>query len=299
MASIKFFTQTDKYPATIYVRISLDRKNIYKKKTPLSAVESWSKEKGFDKGRDAKGKEINVTLKNLEAFITQQLNVSTSKNDVIDSLWLQNQIDKFFNKSIKSSDGIDYSILNNYLDYFINDKEKLFKQGLIQEGSLKKYKTIKNLLIDFQKYLKKQYRIIDVDRDFKDKFEDYAHDVIVHDTNTTGRTIKFIKEICNHARINKGIETSLDLDLYKGYSVKTPSVYLTFEELDKIESTEFKHDYLDNARDWLIVGCFTGQRISDLLQYSSKDIITIGDVELLQIKQKKTKKMFQFQSMKK
>ena len=33
------------------------------------------------------------------------------------------------------------------------------------------------------------------------------------------------------------------------------------------------HDYLDNARDWLLISCYTGQRVSDLLKMNSSLII--------------------------
>lgn len=49
------------------------------------------------------------------------------------------------------------------------------------------------------------------------------------------------------------------------------------------------HDYLDNARDWLLISCFTGQRVSDYLDFNSS-MITIDEdgTHYIEFIQKKT-----------
>lgn len=82
--------------------------------------------------------------------------------------------------------------------------------------------------------------------------------------NTIATAFKFIKTICNHAKSN-GLNISSQLGNIKVKQTKVDNIYLTFEELDKIEKTEKEKftDSLLNARDWLIISCYTGQRISD------------------------------------
>lgn len=67
------------------------------------------------------------------------------------------------------------------------------------------------------------------------------------------------------------------------------SIYLTFEELDKIEQTEMPHDYLENAKDWLLIACYTGQRVSDYLRFTASMIVEDSDgqkyIEFTQQKQ--------------
>ena len=49
------------------------------------------------------------------------------------------------------------------------------------------------------------------------------------------------------------------------------------------------NDYLDNARDWLLIACYTGQRISDYLNFTSSMIITDEDgISYIEFSQKKT-----------
>ena len=33
------------------------------------------------------------------------------------------------------------------------------------------------------------------------------------------------------------------------------------------------HDYLVNAKDWLLIACYTGQRVSDYLRFTSSMIV--------------------------
>jgi integrase len=66
------------------------------------------------------------------------------------------------------------------------------------------------------------------------------------------------------------------------------SIYLTFEELNKIEQTEMPNDHLDNARDWLLISCYTGQRVSDYMRFTSSMIVEDSEghkyLEFTQIK---------------
>ena len=47
-------------------------------------------------------------------------------------------------------------------------------------------------------------------------------------------------------------------------------------------------DYLDNARDWLIIGCYSAQRVSDLLKFEETKIIEDDFLEFTCKKRKPT-----------
>ena len=55
-------------------------------------------------------------------------------------------------------------------------------------------------------------------------------------------------------------------------SNKTRDIYLNEEEINKIYDGKFEFDYLDNARDWFIIGLRTGFRVSDFLELSTNNI---------------------------
>lgn len=253
--------------------------------------QTWSSKKGKAIEKDITEKNLNTDLSKMEMFITENLNISQKENEIIDSLWLEKQINNFFNKPKLEKNETNYSILNNYLDYYISEKEKDLKKGLLSPGTFKRYNTVKNNLLKFQKHIKKKLKISDVNRKLIQDLEAFCFEELKYNTNTMGRFIKHIKTITSHARDHKGIPTHIELNSIKGYTAQAMKTYLSFEELELVENTTLKQEYLDNARDWLIIGCYTGQRVSDLLNFTSSDLIQIEGKDLIQIKQQKTQKL--------
>ncbi|MEH6706028.1 MAG: hypothetical protein V7691_14625, partial [Galbibacter orientalis] len=110
--------------------------------------------------------------------------------------------------------------------------------------------------------------------------------------NTIGRYLKFVKSICLDAQ-KSGYSTSQQLEHFKGFTVKAPKVFLSFTDLDRINNTKLISENLEITRDWLTVGCYTGQRVSDLLRMTSGFIQKIQDFEFIVLEQVKTGKIVQ------
>ena len=60
-------------------------------------------------------------------------------------------------------------------------------------------------------------------------------------------------------------------------------------EIEKIKNKKFVNDAHEIAKDWLIIGCFTGQRVSDLLRMKKSFIQHIQDYDFIVLEQIKTK----------
>lgn len=111
--------------------------------------------------------------------------------------------------------------------------------------------------------------------------------------STASRFIKDFKTVLFDAQNNgKDIHHQI-----RGFSTGSTNsdykVFLSFQELDKIKSKEINDRELILARDWLILGCYLGQRGSDLLRMNKKMIYTKTDSDgnsfrFLEIVQKKT-----------
>lgn len=83
------------------------------------------------------------------------------------------------------------------------------------------------------------------------------------------------------------------MDDFKGFTVKAPTIILSIEELEQIENTKFVKPELEIAKDWLIIGFYTGQRVSDLLRMNKSFIQKIQNFEFIVLEQIKTKKTVQ------
>ena len=85
-----------------------------------------------------------------------------------------------------------------------------------------------------------------------------------------------------------GIQVHPQLEKIKGFTEKATKVFLSFDELQKIQNTTYTRTALENAKDWLIIGCYIGQRVSDLLPLTHKNIHVRSGLELIELVQKKT-----------
>ncbi|PWG06573.1 tyrosine-type recombinase/integrase [Polaribacter aquimarinus] len=292
MATVKFLLQSNSENAPIYLRLSIGRGKIFKRKTSLSInPKEWS-EKNLPKQTTAENKNIASQLRKLKDFVLDEVNVSNSKGIEIEGKWLQHIIDLHFNRiEVKELDYLveygDYFIKN--LKYKTNDKTK---QLGVSKSTEKKYRTIVNKLQSFDRYKKRKTKLIDVNLKFRIELIEYFNEVDKLSDNTIGRYLKFVKSICLDAEKN-GFRVSSQLKDFMGFSIDAPKVILNFDELEQIKQTKFVSENHNIAKDWLIIGCFTGQRVSDLLRMNKNFIQILQGYEFIVITQQKTKKTVQ------
>jgi len=280
MATIKFFIQSKNNPAGIYVRLREGRKIDAKAKTKYAInPNDWSAIKGQPKNlKDESFKKLNEDLTALSTKLLNHYNSSINKL-AINSHWLKDFIEP------PQQAG---SIPEKLLDYF--DYYALHKKSTLKPSTYTKLHVNKHLLERFQKATKTEYLIKDVNAAFKLNFEAYCIKEN-YAPNTIARTIKFIKTICYHAR-NNGIETHFQLNSITAKIEKVEKIFLTIEEMNKIESSDkIKTEHLLNARDWLIISCETGQRVSDFMRFTKDQIRNEGKVPLIEFTQVKTGKI--------
>ena len=180
-------------------------------------------------------------------------------------------------------------ILENYLEYYKTEvlPFRKIRGQRITESTIKKQITIINKIKDFIKSQNKKIKVSDYDVNLSNKFELYLENQGIA-KGTIGRYIKYPKTIISHAK-TVGIETNESLSEIKGYTTETPTIYITETELKQIQNTIFLNTNLETAKDWLIIGFYTGQRASDLLQMNKKQLITIEGDLFVNLSQKKTK----------
>ena len=227
--------------------------------------------------------EINNEINRISNFVLKQFNSQTTEQIVKNKDWLKNIIYNYYNPPEKEK-----TLTNNlieYFDFFLKQKEKD-----VVERTLKNYRVVKQQLIKLQKEIDSPILIKDVNLQFKDTLQDF-YEQNGYSLNTIAKGLRTIKTVCGHAKIN-GIETSHQLDAIKIKSHKVEKIYLTFEELEVIENLDKTQlsESLENARDWLIISCFSGQRISDFLNFNTKQIRTENGKTLIEFTQQKTSK---------
>lgn len=284
MATVKFFIQSNKPIVGIYVRIRDGRNVDAKAKTQLIInISNWNNEKGSPKNnRDADLKIITLQLATLKADLLKAFN-NRNPLEIIDSNWLKNKLNPLLNASEVPSN------IYEYFEHYIK-----YKKSMISNESIKKLYVVQRLWKRFEEFSGKKYIVKDYNINLADKFQDYCFNNS-YSQNTISRAIRTIKTICYDAQEN-GIEISHQLKKVVSKNQTIEKIYLTKEEIEKIERTNFDIENLIIARDWLIISCETGQRVSDFLNFNKEQMCDLkssngGVIKALEFKQVKTKKL--------
>lgn len=288
MATFKFLIQGKSNPTNIYIRLSLGRGKSIKRKTGyLINPKDWSTT-GFPKQNSPDNKNLKSKLEELQVQLGRKINEANDKGQEIDGLWLTQQIDDINNKKEKT----DLDRLINYCQYYMDSlPTKVYSNGKhgASEATIKKYNTIKNKIADYEIHKKKVFFVRDVNMHFRNDFVHFLMEKQELGKGTVGRYLKSLKTVCLDAKEN-GIETHHQLDKIKGFTDDTTFPILTFDELKKIQETPFEREALENAKDWLVIGCYIGQRVSDLLCLTKDNIHVMGGHKMIVLTQKKTEK---------
>ncbi len=289
---ITFYLQSEKNPAPIYVRIREGKGIDAKAKSQYSVNPDHFKKgrvklhKNISGASSAVKKEIqekNNTLNALQKdlddlrdYVAKLLN-NRKDYETINTQWLKNVLNP------RKEDDLPEDLVS-YFDYYLEVKKNNLRASTIKKNKVFKNRIKKYELDEGLVYIK------EVNNKFAHRLqrwcikENYAHNTIV-------KTLKVILTVCNHAKEN-GIITHQELPLItKGNKYKNVDhIHLNFVELEQISKTKIKDDATDNARDWLIISCYTAQRVSDFLKFSQKDILEMEGMKFLNISQEKTEK---------
>lgn len=277
MATIKFYLQSKKNPAGIYVRLREGRKIDAKAKTNFVINPSdWNskKEKPINLKNES-FKKLNARLTNFKGDLLDHFNDSQGQIE-INSRWLKNFINPpAQNETIPNR-------LVNYFSYYAKHKK-----GNVSNSTYTKILTNQKFLEKFEIYQGTEFLIKDVNNDFILEFKNFCEKENLAQ-NTFARKVRFIKTICYDAMKN-GIATHHQLPSIKAKNEQINIIYLTENEYSNICKKDFEFDYLNNTRDWLIVCCETAQRISDFMNFTKNNIRFDGEDSFIEFTQQKTK----------
>jgi integrase len=287
MASVNFLYRSTKEKSNLILRL-LYRDNskdyVFGVKTKVEVSEYYWNKQHKKKSKDIDitnhQTEINNELNKIENHVLRSFNAVSI--ETINKAWLQTQIDNYYNPIE------DIHIPTNlieYIDFYLD-----YRKNEITETNKSKCRVIKNKLIKYEAFLKKKILIKNINDSFKNEFVNYQKERM-YSQNTIQREFVNIKTFCKHARY-LGLETHPQLDSLRIERQKVEKIYLTYEDLTKIENISKKEltDSLDNAKDWLIISCYTGQRVSDFMNFTDEQIRIEDGKHLIEFTQKKTGK---------
>lgn len=275
MATVTFFLQSKKNPANIYVSFSAAAKQVFKRKTRETVKPEYFA-KGTIKNISSETKfvldeldESRNKLLELRSFILKQYRDRKS-SEIIDGDWLTEIIEAFYNggRKIEQLDNF-----NNYLDYYKNNilPFRTYKNKPISKKTIEKQEVIISKLKLFVNTLNKNVNVSDYGLTMGNDFVTYLRGEGLAD-NTVGKCLKYSKTIVKGA-ISLGIQIHPTLNDIRGFTVKTPTLILTDDELENIFKLKISTNDLEITRDWFIIGINLGQRGGDLFSMTKQMIV--------------------------
>jgi site-specific recombinase XerD len=152
------------------------------------------------------------------------------------------------------------------------------------KASLQKYMRSKDLI---KAFLKKKYNLNDIDIKKVDnafvynlesylKYESEFKGVVGIKNNSVVKYFKNFKTICNYG-IKIGLIDKNPFNCYDGKLSIKEAVFLTQEELNKIENVKFTIGRLDKVRDIFLFSCYTGYAPIDACKLTCENLIKDND----------------------
>ncbi|WP_158975603.1 site-specific integrase [Cellulophaga sp. L1A9] len=289
MATVKFQLQSKKDNSPIYLRLSINRNLVIRRKTGLFInFSDWSSNTSLPKQTTPSNKNTSSQLQKLAVVVIDKFNDSNAKGAEINGEWLQHCIEVYFKR--KSENGISELLTDSIVNVIdtANTRENSQKGIGLSKSRINSYKNLLNIIKIYQG--NKFFKVKDVDIKFGKDFLNWMLTEKNYSEGYARKKIDDLKTVCSDAGIY-GIETSLQLKKVKGGKPKNENIlYLNPDELLKIKSTIFMHESLINVSKWILLGCSIGQRGGDLLSLSNDNFINRNGLDVIELKQQKTGK---------
>lgn len=174
-------------------------------------------------------------------------------------------------------------------DEFLAEKAQLSKPATVV-----KYKSMHKTLLDFEKTMNYKLSFATINARWYTQFMIYStSQLVAHKNNTISKNIRMVKSFMNHAYDMK-YHKSLEFKRFRAEGETTDPIFLTPEELALIEKCDVgTNKSLVLSKDIFLTGCYTGARISDLMQMKKRQLKVFKDGSIewenFQIKGRKVK----------
>ncbi len=289
MASINFRTRGKNKPnASVYITFRNGRHCTLEINSGITVPNSDWIAKGKTRNIAAFTNKMDVQKKldGLNTAVTNELNNSSSYTKD----WLQGIVNRFhgITDEVTNTEPTLAEMIDRYIDYIENKASETR-----QQGTTKTYKLSKMRVENFDTYKGHTHKVSEVGVLFKGEFIKWARAVENYNPATYLKTAKQIKTVIRYAhRIGLTIDETFLTDKESTEPKKKTDhrrpLHLNPAEIDRLMN--FKGaDYLENARDWLVVSCWTGCRVSDLMELTADNIqITIKGDKAIRYTQQKT-----------
>lgn len=267
----------------IYCRITINKERKQFSTGNSINPKDWNSKKQLAESKLIDYKVLNGQLSLIKQkinniyFKLQIENVSFKVDDILDS---------YFQKPSKKEDSV--------ISYLKKDLEKLKKLigKDLKQSTWNKFNYAYNDVASFIKFSFKQKDIPlnKLNLNFLEEFEYYLKTEKNNKQVTLNKTIQRFRKPIKNA-ISEGYLDKDPFLMYKANRVKKEIIFLTSDELNKLENYSFEQTRLSQVRNLFVFCCYTGLAYNEMVNLKSENIIIgFDNMEWIQMKREKTSK---------
>lgn len=285
--SIKNLELTPKKESLIMLHFSSRGKRFKKSTGYKCSLSQWDTTKQrikTGKGMMANAYKINAIINDFQVYTEDELSNMIKDNGSIDIGRLSYLVNCKINGSEADNEIIESQKLIHY--------SKNLLEGKKNQINITTYRACNQTIKMLEKYENKHSVLLKFDnidlsfyRNFVSLLENENYSL-----NSIGKHIKNLKIFLNDALTN-GITNNV---IFKSRNFKvlretTTDIYLSDEELKTLAEKDFStRPRIELARDIFLIGCYTGQRVSDYNGLTDHNIEVLDGHKFITIHQKKT-----------
>ena len=257
----------------IFARLTYGSKRITFSTGISVKASNWNKQKQQVRGNHPNNIILtNLKLKYENYFITAYL------NDDYDLKSIRDKIENSYS---------EYSLLDGISDYLLYVKSLINIE--YKESTYKKQQFLYNQIEEYLKYSKKgvSYLLVDVDLNFLQELEYYFKTVIGNQLSTVHKAMSRFRTVIRYLYKQGKIETN-PYERYTMPKFKKEIIYLTTDELTRLEALKCNDERLENVRKLLVFVCYTGLGYAELKSFRRVDLQIEDNIEFINVKRQKT-----------
>ena len=188
--------------------------------------------------------------------------------------------------------GVLLTQISNYIKHAPLRRLKRSGSLGLSNNSIRNLKRFYDLIQEFESNFGQSIMLNTIDHMLVNEFKEWLLTEKEYSLNNAGLQLKLLKMICKEAE-RMSIEVNPYTRHIESFTQKSKDRILqtiSFEEIKKIKAIRDLPSTLENARKWMLIGLYVGQRVSDLLALKPSQLRFIENGVYIDINQQKTDK---------
>ena len=188
--------------------------------------------------------------------------------------------------------GVLLTQISNYIKHAPLRRLKRSGSLGLSNNSIRNLKRFYDLIQEFESDFGQSIMLDTIDHMLVNAFKEWLLTKKEYSLNNAGLQLKLLKMICKEAE-----RMSINVNPYtrhiESFTQKSKDRILqtiSFEEIKQIKALRDLPSTLENARKWMLIGLYVGQRVSDLLNLKPSQLRFIENGVYIDINQQKTDK---------